>query len=161
MIVVGMSPSRSVYLTRWNTYAAQSGHSKCRFFATTAESVAYSGERRRGAGIGGLVGYFFVTPVVYFKDSIFHRQAFYTVFEFGIELRPRHVEIFVVYTHRENKMPPFAVGDSRAPGHFLCRTKRSAYVCEVEILVVVEYIGSRHICIEELKSLPLVVCLCL
>src|SRR5574344_1363890 len=104
MIIVGMSPARSIYLASRNTYRTKCRYSKRRLFATTTVSRLDRSTRRTGPAVRRCISDFLVTPMIHFQNSILHILAGNTLFQFFIKRSTRVVEILSVDTNRKNEM---------------------------------------------------------
>ena len=82
-------------------------------------------------------------------------QPFHPVAKFPEEHPAAVIEIFVVYPHRQHKMPEFTVGHAVAPGHLLSGLKRQPHILQKIPRIAVHHIGPRHICVKKLEGIPL------
>ena len=153
MVVVGMRPSRRIYLTCRNADGAQSRHCEGRFLAAASRCRLHRSHRRRCAGVGGTVCYVFMTPVVHLQHSFLHSASAHTLRQFVVVFRAEVVEVFVVNAHRQDEMAPFAIGNLRAPGHLRTSTDGNAGVFEEVFSRLVEDVCPVHIGIQELQRL--------
>ena len=121
MVVIGMRPTRSIYLTSRNTNRTQSRYSESRLFTTTSISSLHRSQWRTCTSIRRCIDHLFMTPVVYFQYGIMQRKILHTVLQFFIEHLTAMVQIFIVYTNRKYEMTEFTFRNQLTPRHFfLC-----------------------------------------
>ncbi len=143
-----MRPAGRVYLACRYSHRAERRHCEGRFLAATAQSRAHGGKRRIGTCVRRAVCGLLVTPVVYFEYRLAHRKALYTVLKLLIHGRTGEVELFVIDTHRQHEMAPFARRHRAAPRHLARSAQRRPYVGQIERRIVVGNIGQWHIGIQ-------------
>ena len=149
MIVVRMCPSRSIYLTSWNTDRTEGSYRKSTLLSTASTTRTDRLQRWRSTSIRRLVGNTFVAPVVYLKDSLLHRKSFHTLTQFTIEDSTWTIERFVVHTHRQNEMSKQQFRDILSPCHRLSCLQGGAYVFKMIGCWIIRSICDRHISIQE------------
>ena len=145
MVVVSMGPTRRIDLTRGNAHGPKGGDTKGRFLSATANCRAHRRKGRMCAAVGGLIGDFFMTPVVYFHDCVFHRHPFDAIFQFIIENFPVIVKILVVYSEGYDEMEEFFLGNLLPPRHFFAGFKRHIDIMAEEVPGIIGRVSQRHI----------------
>ncbi len=155
MVVVGVGPARGVDLACRYAYRAQSCHCESRLLAAASYGRAYCGQRGACAAVRGLIGDFFVTPVVDLEHGVGHGETFDAVFELVVKHHAAIVEILVVDAHRQYEVVKLAVGYFSSPGHFLTGSECCPDVIEIEAGAVVGDVGQRHVGVEKLHGVAL------
>ena len=149
MVVVGMSPTRSIYLSCRNTYRAKSCYGEGGFFTTATISGFYGSEWRTRAGITWGVDYLFVAPVVYLEYSVVQWQILHTVFQFIVKHPAWVIQVFIVYPNGEHKMTEYVIGDFFSPRHFPTCLIGESDIFQIVVACIIRYVTCRHVGIEE------------
>lgn len=76
--------------------------------------------------------------------------------EFLVEDDTRAVQMLVVHTHRQNKMPEYIFGNIPPPRHFTGSPPGSTHIHQMKLSGIIRNIGQRHIGIKKLQRLTFV-----
>ena len=155
MVVIGMCPTRSIYLTSRNTNRTQSRYSESRLFTTTSISSLHRSQWRTCTSIRRCIDHLFMTPVVYFQYGIMQRKILHTVLQFFIEHLTAMVQIFIVYTNRKYEMTEFTFRNQLTPRHFFLCLQGIVDVFQKEFTWIVGDVPQRHVSIKESQCFTL------
>ena len=156
MIAVGVSPTRGIYLTSRNTNCTQGSNKKSRFLSATAICGLYRSKRRTCSSVRWHIYCLLMAPVVYLKHCFTHAHILDARGQFLKENIARAVQILIVHPDREHKMTHLTLRHPASPRHFVQSPAGHPVMVEIVLRSHVQHISKRHICIQELKSLPLV-----
>ena len=149
MIVIGMCPTGSVYLTGRNTYRTKGGNGKGRLLTTTAISRLNGSKRRAGTSIARTVNHLFMTPVIYLQNGIPHGKILDTLLQFIIKYPAGIIQILIIHPDWKYKMPEYIFGNRFSPRHLTLCLLSQTYILQIIISRIVGNITNRHIGIKE------------
>ena len=128
MVIIGMCPTRCIYLTGRDANGAQSCHREGAFFSTTAIGRFHGCQRRGGTSIRRLVSDVFMTPVIHLQDGLLHAESFDTLLQFVVIECTEIIQILIVDTKRQDEMAENEFGDSDSPRYLFTRLESCAHI---------------------------------